>query len=196
MVILLLFLFLRQKYLIKIKQIILVMKMIRNRMMGRKIQKQMWYLIMRFQILLMVFPLIRKKQMMDINLHLLQMKQWEVLQSRSKGRMSFWKLKRENWLQKHPSRIKSMMERPMQNTSPLQVFKTCWIVMKISFISVIKIQPLKRKMLENNRFLQFLSIYQVTTMKLMISADWKQRLNRKRSRPVRSRSRVKFMMVQ
>ena len=35
------FLFLRQKYLIKIKQIILVMKMIRNRMMGRKIQKQM-----------------------------------------------------------------------------------------------------------------------------------------------------------
>ena len=38
---LLLFLFLRQKYLIKIKQIILVMKMIRNRMMGRKIQKQM-----------------------------------------------------------------------------------------------------------------------------------------------------------
>ena len=41
MVILLLFLFLRQKYLIKIKQIILVMKMIRNRMMGRKIQKQM-----------------------------------------------------------------------------------------------------------------------------------------------------------
>ena len=31
----------KTKYLIKIKQIILVMKMIRNRMMGRKIQKQM-----------------------------------------------------------------------------------------------------------------------------------------------------------
>ena len=41
MVILLLFLFLRQKHLIKIKQIFLVMKMIRNRMMGRKIRKQM-----------------------------------------------------------------------------------------------------------------------------------------------------------
>ena len=35
------FFVLRQKHLIKIKQIFLVMKMIRNRMMGRKIRKQM-----------------------------------------------------------------------------------------------------------------------------------------------------------
>ena len=44
---------------------------------------------------------------------------------------------------------------------------------EISFYFRYKIQPLKRKMLENNRFLQFLSIYQVTTMKLMIISGLK-----------------------
>ena len=88
-----------------------------------------------------------------------------------KGQDVVLKTKKRKLTAKASVKNKVYVERPMQNTSPLQVFKTCWIVMKISFISVIKIQPLKRKMLENNRFLQFLSIYQVTTMKLMISAD-------------------------